>query len=278
MKKLSKTRYNELLSILADVNINHYFAKAVLKCHAKGHVFVDNELEPSSFYILSDYGMSLLFGNTKNTEFNRQLAEHFLNNKQQRSNDEWLQVYPQDWSLIVEKLCNGRLIKGSDATKHFDSVIQNTRVNFEFDRDKFELSKTASTINDCEQSIRALDKDIFQQLAGKVAPQHFWKNADDFIKFGKGYSLVLDDQVASSAYSACVDNNILEIGIETKQEHQGKGYAFTLASKLIDYCLDNNLTPVWACRLENTGSYLLAQKLGFTPTKELPYYRLCKSF
>jgi hypothetical protein len=36
------------------------------------------------------------------------------------------------------------------------------------------------------------------------------------------------------------------------------------------------LEPVWACRLENDGSYKLAQKLGFEPVLEIPYYRLSK--
>lgn len=39
----------------------------------------------------------------------------------------------------------------------------------------------------------------------------------------------------------------------------------------------NKLTePIWSCRLENTGSYKLAQKIGFLPTAEIPYYRLSK--
>lgn len=69
-------------------------------------------------------------------------------------------------------------------------------------------------------------------------------------------------------------DNQLEFGIETVDGFRGKGFAFHTASSLIDYCLENNYEPVWACRLENTGSYKLAEKLGFEPTVTLPYYKL----
>lgn len=60
----------------------------------------------------------------------------------------------------------------------------------------------------------------------------------------------------------------------TVDAHRGKGYAVSVCSALIDYCLDHDLEPVLACRLENEGSYYLAQKLGFRPSVTLPYYRL----
>ncbi len=50
----------------------------------------------------------------------------------------------------------------------------------------------------------------------------------------------------------------------------------TKCSTLIEYCLENSYEPVWACRLENVGSYKLAEKLGFEMYGEVPYYRLSK--
>ena len=83
--------------------------------------------------------------------------------------------------------------------------------------------------------------------------------------------------IASTAYSAFVAPGILEIGIETSPLYRQKGYALKVCQQLIDYCLQNKLTPVWACRLENSASYYLAQKLGFEPSLYLPYYRLAKN-
>lgn len=36
--------------------------------------------------------------------------------------------------------------------------------------------------------------------------------------------------------------------------------------------LENNHVPIWACRLGNIGSYLLAKQLGFEPLRYLPFY------
>jgi len=80
--------------------------------------------------------------------------------------------------------------------------------------------------------------------------------------------------LVSTAFSAFVHGHLLELGIETLAGFYGRGFAQFTCSALIDYCLENNLEPVWACRLENTGSYKLAQKLGFEVEHLLPYYQL----
>jgi RimJ/RimL family protein N-acetyltransferase len=84
----------------------------------------------------------------------------------------------------------------------------------------------------------------------------------------------MENQPVSMAYSAYITHNQLELGIETSENHRGKGLALHTCSALIDYCLKYQYEPVWSCRFENAGSYRLAQKLGFEPVLTLPYYRL----
>jgi len=279
MKLVEKSNYSSLLPFLAEVDINHYFAKSVLTQRAKGTVYFDDEITPSSFYITSGYGMSLLFGKTNNLEFNLELRDYLLNSNKHRADDEWLQVYPQQWNKVLAQLCGDKLISNTEigSAEKLSCIVQNTRVNFEFDEDKFKQAVAAQKSHLSEQTIRVINKDIYQQLNGVVVPKHFWQSADSFIKYGKGFALMVGDTIASTAYSATIDEKILEIGIETNPVFRGNGYAFTICSKIIEYCLVNKLMPVWACKLENTASYLLAQKLGFTVSKELPYYRLCRS-
>ena len=82
--------------------------------------------------------------------------------------------------------------------------------------------------------------------------------------------------LASTAYSVFLHDDKLKLVIETVEEFRGKGFAQRSCSGMIDYCIANHYEPVWACKLENTGSYHLAQKLGFEPVLEIPFYRLCK--
>ena len=113
-------------------------------------------------------------------------------------------------------------------------------------------------------------------MMGSVVPQFFWNNADDFITDGIGYSLIEKDKIAATAYSAFVHGDKLEIGIETVEQFRGKGYAEKVCAKLIDYCLERNIEPIWSCKFENQASFKLAQKLGFEPTIMIPFYRLSK--
>ena len=279
MKLVKKSNYLSLLPFLTEVNINHYFAKSVLTQRAEGIVYVDDEISPSSFYIASGYGMSLLFGKTNNHAFNLQLRDYLLNTNKHRAKDEWLQVYPQRWNDVLAQLYGDKLISNNDINSAEQSrcIVQNTRVNFEFNENKFKQAIAAQKSHLSEPVIREINKDLYLQLDGVVVPKNFWLSAESFIKYGKGFVLMVEDNIASTAYSATIDENILEIGIETNPAFRGNGYAFTICSKIIEYCLVNKLMPVWACKLENTASYLLAQKLGFTVSKELPYYRLCRS-
>lgn len=111
-------------------------------------------------------------------------------------------------------------------------------------------------------------------MKGSVIPSNFFRDADDFEKNGIGFSLFEDDNLATTAYSAFIQDNKIELGMETLKEYRGKGYAQLACAALIDYCIAHKYDPVWACRLENIGSFKLAQKLGFQPTEELKYYRL----
>ena len=88
-------------------------------------------------------------------------------------------------------------------------------------------------------------------MKGNVIPLKFWDSAEDFYENGIGFSLFYNDKLASTAYSACIQKDKMEIGIETIAEFQGNGFAVDTCSILIEYCLNNGYEPVWSCRLEN---------------------------
>jgi len=79
--KLESDQYFKVIDLLQSVEINTLFAQSVLNQKVSGSVFVDNELNPETFYISHSYGMSLLFGNINNEEFNIKLKEYMLNSK-----------------------------------------------------------------------------------------------------------------------------------------------------------------------------------------------------
>lgn len=273
---LKKENYYKLELLLKSVGINYLFAQTVIEQKMDGKIFVDRIDRPSVAYVKHHYGMALLFGKTDNERFNQNLVKYLLNEEGKRNSGEWLQVFTEEWNLKLNELLSERIQEFSENTpktnpENITNIIRSTRVNFQFNREKF------SPVNLNEESEFKLvqtDAKLFDQIKGTVVPRCFWRNGKEFAETGTGFTLMFGDEPVSTAFTSFVHEPKLELGIETKKEFQGKGLALYTCSALLDYCLKNNFEPVWACRLENTGSFRLAQKLGFEPLRTIPYYQL----
>jgi GNAT superfamily N-acetyltransferase len=274
MKLLDKKLYNKLISPLNNVKINNLFARSVVEHHVTGKVFVDNVDHPGTFYVVHPYGMSLLFGDPNNEAFNFEFKNYALNRHKTRNSHEWMQAYPDSWDDKLLDLFGRYLVKHKDNSANIKSGIieLNTRINFKFCTDSYFANRQITLPKDSR--IVRTDRKIFSEMKGKVIPHNFWDGADDFLDQGIGYSLFYKNQLATTAYASFIHDDKLELGIETLPEFRGKGFAHITCATLIDYCINNNYEPIWACSLENTNSYKLAQKLGFKPRAKISYYRL----
>ena len=274
MLLLEKNRYEKVKASLTAVKINHLFALSVVENRVTGSIYVDRQENPGTFYVVHPYGMSLLFGSAGNAGFNTNLLNYMLNTSGVRNKAEWLQAFPDTWNKKLRDWLGNNLVRYGDESDNQipGKVIENTRVNFKFNKTRYlELKKN---IGHSGFNIERVNADLFNKMQGTVVPRYFWNSADDFCKHGAGFCVVIGGQPVSLAYSAYITDKQLELGIETSEEYRGKGLALHVCFALIDYCLKNHYEPVWSCRFENTGSYILAQKLGFEPTIILPYYKL----
>ncbi|MFN8256249.1 MAG: GNAT family N-acetyltransferase [Bacteroidales bacterium] len=273
MKILEKNRYAILLEPVKKMSINHYCARAVLENQVDGQVYVDDLNNPLAFLIVHPYGMSFLSGKTENPSFINALKSYMLNQKGERDRTEWLQAYPENWNRLIEDFLGEKLVNTGDMNGEKKGFVgENHRVNFKFNAQKYSQFRKEFLTGNLE--ILQVSKKWFDEIEGSVIPKNFWRTADDFYRIGKGFSVVMDGKPVSTAFSAFVFENDLELGIETIGNYRGKSLAAHACCALIDYCLQKGLEPVWSCRLENTASYLLAQKLGFEPTVYLPFYKL----
>lgn len=274
MELLEKEHYKKLVEPLRLVTFNNLFARSVMEQKVTGKIYVDNKDQPSTYYVIHPYGMSLLFGDCHNEAFNIRFRDYALNLSKQRSTHEWMQAFPGEWDTVLLRLFNGFMIKAADNTaKQEKGIIEvNTRINFKFNLNKYRALR--KSVNDKDITIVRTDRQMFRGMRGTVVPLYFWDSEDDFLKNGAGFSLFYQGKLASTAYSSYLHDDKFEIGIETREEFRGKGLAQYTCMALIDYCIEHHNEPVWACRLENISSYKLALKLGFEPETEIPYYRL----
>ena len=263
--QLPSNSFDFVKKALSRVKINHLFATSVLEKVVDGAVFVDEISKPKVYYIKHPYGMSLIFGHQgafmEWKDFWDYLEGYSLNTGQ----DEWLQFWPEELAGVI-----GNFLEAG-RYKHLEL---HERINFKFDQVRFSSIQTrgASVLNS-EAIIRTGDKE-YDALRGSVVPNYFWRSKADFLERGIGFSLMVDKAAASTAFSAFIHGNQLELGIETDELYQGRGYAFAVCCRLIDHCLKTGYEPVWSCRSGNTGSIKLASKLGFTPTLRIPYLRI----
>lgn len=262
---LDKDLHNLALRAIGKVQINYLFALSVIKNLADGRVYTDSLVNPRAFLVRHPYGMSLVFGETGNPSIGTLLTSYIRD--AERDNDEWLQAYPADWNKVISDLMARDPALRTQIELH-------ERVNFRFDASAYAFHRKHIPRPAGEANVRKTCPAVFNSRDGSVIPWYFWRNQEDFAQNGIGFTLMVDERPASTAFSAFVHSPYLELGIETSAEFRGRGYAYEACSALIDYCMANGFEPVWACRAGNVGSMRLAQKLGFVESLRIPYYRI----
>lgn len=284
MVDLKPDHYHKAEQALADVPFNRLFAETVTGGYVTGRVYVDTIDEPSAFYICHPYGMSLLVGSPGNPGFNERLRNFMLNENRHRSKREYLLVHPEDWCAVLAESLGARLaeidFRGEDVPsfieRHEGDVVLNRRINFTFNLQRYRDFQRLNhgAVTRLLQHISPVGEDEFTSFNGVVVPKHFWDSYDHFRNYSTGFCLKADGRVVSAAFCSFYSSTYLELGMETAQGYRGRGLSAATCSALIDYALERDLIPAWACILSNRPSYKLAGKLGFVELLSLPCYML----
>jgi len=262
MFKLGKDKYEILLDPVMQIPFNMLMARSVICGHVDGKIFVDSCESPESYYIIHASSMTFLCGNSKNEMFNKWLFDYFTGRFCDRKTDEWLQAFPREWDVVMSRFVDDGI------------AIPYNRLNLKFDTAKF-YEKYSQT-DTSQYDVISTPADMLFEISGSVVPKDYWKTPEHATDMAKAFSVMIDGKPVSTAFTSARHDDKLEIGIETSKEHYGKGLAYLACAKLIEYCLDNNLEPVWSCRYENTASVKLSEKLGFSEILRMPYYHIPK--
>ncbi|HWS30487.1 MAG TPA: GNAT family N-acetyltransferase [Clostridia bacterium] len=256
MVQIEPERYETLLLQLNGIPFNTLFARSVLEGHARGEVLADCETEPQLLYIVHQYGMSLLLGESGNGAFNEALHERFSHVKK----EEYLQAFPSTWHEALAPLVKSGAVK------------QYTRVNFAFDANAYAHERERR--GKLEYRAIPTPPELLEGIKGRVVPSGFWRDTKTLRALCVSFSVLCEGNVASTSFAAYRHGNLLELGIETAEAHRGKGLAYAACCALIDFCIEKGFDPVWSCRLDNEGSMMLAKRLGFIETVRTPYYHI----
>jgi RimJ/RimL family protein N-acetyltransferase len=269
MIRMPPSTFDDLRVVLESVDFNCLFAKSVVAGLVDGQVWCDKAQGPTFAHIIHPYGMTLLLALSGAPDFT-ELNEH-INWCRQFVGTLWMQVFPRNLASEIDSILNADR-SPTMATPNGTQVQRFSRSNFVFARQQYETSHGRTLLQD--YTVRRMTSEDFALPGIGVSPQHFWRNADEFLSHGGGWVVVKNREVASLAFTSFRLGSQLEIGVETYPEHRGCGLARLASAALIDQCIESGSEPVWSCRKQNVPSYRLAQTLGFSPTVEGPYYHL----
>ena len=244
MNKLTLADYEGVINYIDKTGCGVVYPLSIAEMVQNGDIFTSKH--SALFWHYS--GFAFIYG-----DYN----EHFLNS-----------VYELFLSKDRETSRRFILFVTDEKVKEYfltkDGLILEKRYFFEYPKSTSEKKQ----ILPVELKICEIDKDLLDRIKGNVTPHFSWNNSSEFLNYGKGYCIVEEENVASWAFSAAISSDEIDIGIETRSEYRHMGFGAIVAEKMIQYILNQNKRPVWACNSINMASQKLAAKLGFVKTSE----------
>jgi hypothetical protein len=260
--EISKDKYSSTKYLLDSVLCDRTFAYSIIENRQKGCIYVDNEhsIKNAIFWHFCGYG--LLAEVAPNEDSIVTLLGLMQGKHQSENKNLILQVYNTDQKNRIEH-----------KTKNDSSIRVGQRLIFRFNRSRF-IDNKFPIPNGYE--IVKIDEQLLRIIKGNVVPSFSWSSSEEFNNNGIGFCLLKGEEIVNIAFTSFVGYGQIDIGIETPPKHRNNGYARITASRLIKYCLDNNLDPIWGC-VKNISSIKVALSLGFELIGENNYYYfLCR--
>jgi RimJ/RimL family protein N-acetyltransferase len=91
---------------------------------------------------------------------------------------------------------------------------------------------------------------------------------------GYVFGVFVDDHLVSATDAPdmpFMDDQVVEIGINTLKDYRGRGYAKTVVAGLIRHLIKQGMVPLWSCVASNEASRALALSVGFRELAQTIY-------
>jgi RimJ/RimL family protein N-acetyltransferase len=118
----------------------------------------------------------------------------------------------------------------------------------------------------CE--IRRLDRDLVMRTEWGPDDVRFAGSIEAWEKTCFGYCLMRGDDILCEATVGPPAIGLRELGVFTREEHRGKGYATITTARLIKEIEATGDQTYWNCAKQNVASAAVARKLGYRIEKE----------
>ena len=268
--KLDPSSYDIVRPFLTEMSDLHLSIVSLLEALSPGEIFVDNLNEPKSVF---SYSMRRFFlaGNPNNDGFNQGVKGFFNDTLYPNAADMKIPHFalhfsPMDWDDVIPKILDG--INPVKDGRHYYAFRDS-----QLKHDWRSLIPEGFTLRRVDQDLLAerhlenLDR-VTEELQSERS------SVEDFLGKSFGYCLVRENEEivawCMSEYN-CVGR--CEVGIETVEDYQRRGFATVTASAVVEHAFSTGLTEVgWHCFASNQTSIATALKVGFKKICEFTEY------
>ncbi|MES5864509.1 GNAT family N-acetyltransferase [Bacillus cereus group sp. RP32] len=254
MKKLSVDEYRKILPILESLTRTTTFAYAVCDQMIDGEIFANEKL--TAGLIRTANGIYYVFGDTDDHNYNEYLFAYLKMAIEKTEKRFTLFTSSDEWEMKLEE--------------RFSNTLRNI-LRMKFQREIFEERKRDANKNTYE--VKRIDKSDIER-SNEFTEEYYkeyWGSKELFLNGGFGFCIEQDGMIVAECVSIFNGNGFAEIDIVTHKAYQGKGLAQAVATRFIEHCMQNDITPCWDCYVDNIPSQKLASKLSFNHPIE---YRL----
>ncbi|MFP3378130.1 GNAT family N-acetyltransferase [Bacillus sp. SIMBA_069] len=246
MKKLSVAEYRKILPILEGHTRTTTFAHAVCDQMIDGEVFTNEKL--TAGLIRTTNGIYYLFGDTDDQNYNEYLFVYLKMAIEKTEKRFTLFTSSDEWEMMIEE--------------RFSNALRNI-LRMKFQREIFEERKRDANKNTYE--VKRINKSDIERSIEFTEEYYkeYWGSKELFLNGGFGFCIEQDGIIVAECVSIFNGNGFAEIDIATHKAYQGKGLAQAIATRFIEHCMQNDITPCWDCYVDNIPSRKLASKLSF---------------
>ncbi|MGH4125071.1 MAG: GNAT family N-acetyltransferase [Clostridium sp.] len=117
-----------------------------------------------------------------------------------------------------------------------------------------------------QNSIVKLTKEIFinnLQTVSEEEKQRIWLRKKDEVIQGRQYIILDGNKIASYCKVSNIDYNGGNLTVYTNEKYRNKGYGKSVSIGAINWCIENEVIPVYWVDKKNMPSVALAKSLGF---------------
>ncbi|WP_377864239.1 GNAT family N-acetyltransferase [Bacillus sp. R86525] len=246
MKKLSVAEYGKILPILESYTRTTTFAYAVCDQMIDGEVFANEKL--TAGLIITVNGIYYLFGDTHDSSYNEDVFSYIKTAIEKTEKRFTLFTSSAEWEMMIEE--------------HFSNALR------KIPRMKFQrgiLEDRKRDVNKNTYEVKLIDREDIERSNEFTEDYYkeYWGSKEAFLNGGFGFCIEQDRMIVAECVSIFNGNRFAEIDIATHEANQGKGLAQAVATRFIEHCIKNDITPCWDCNVDNIPSQKLASKLSF---------------